>query len=775
MANSRKKKAGDFIDFHSILKMYTSKWYYFVISVIVFVGLGLLFVRKYDRSMAVRANILISQDNDSPFSGAASAGPMAGLSSLFGTSAYVEDEIFVISSHSLYRDVAKTLQLNKTHYVKDGFLKSHLSYPDFPIDIEAPGVADTLRVNLMFNIKVSKDGLADIKVKYKRDKLAELEDVKLPAVVKTIYGDFNVVPTKYFPKGEEVKTNISFTGYEGAAEMLTDEIVADIASRKSNVITLAYDITNPVLGRAVLNEILTKYNERGMADRSLQGENTAKFLSERIDLLATDLHDAELAIQNYKEGHGIIDVLAEAEYQTTKKGTLEQALLEQETEYEVVKMTRDYFTDPAHKDDMVPMTVSNEGMQNAITKYNDLVLRRLELTSASNPDNYLVKKLTRQIEASRENLRITTDRVLANAKVKLDELRGEKGRTDARLSSIPTQEREYLNMQRQQAVKQELYLFLLQRQEENSMLLANSVSKGKIIDEAYVLGEPLGMSPKVILLIFFIIGLIAPVVIIYLVKLIRNKFESRREVESRISAPILGEMCIDRSGRSLVVTEHDTSSATELFRLLRSNLQFMLSDSDNKVVLMTSTRSGEGKSFISLNLAASLALLDNKKVLLVGMDIRNPQLANYLGINPPLGLTNYLSSDAVTLDSIITPMKGYGKFDLIVAGPIPPNPAELLLSKKVDSLFAELRKRYDFIVVDTAPVGMVSDTFTLSRISDATIYVTRLNYSSMQDLDFIEDIYEEKRLKRLSVVVNGSQTKKGYGYGYGAKKGSKRL
>lgn len=197
---------------------------------------------------------------------------MAGLSSLFGTSAYVEDEIFVISSHSLYRDVAKTLQLNKTHYVKDGFLKSHLSYPDFPIDIEAPGVADTLRVNLMFNIKVSKDGLADIKVKYKRDKLAELEDVKLPAVVKTIYGDFNVVPTKYFPKGEEVKTNISFTGYESAAEMLTDEIVADIASRKSNVITLAYDITNPVLGRAVLNEILTKYNERGMADRSLQGK-----------------------------------------------------------------------------------------------------------------------------------------------------------------------------------------------------------------------------------------------------------------------------------------------------------------------------------------------------------------------------------------------------------------------------------------------------------------------------------------------------------------------
>ncbi|MDE6358584.1 MAG: polysaccharide biosynthesis tyrosine autokinase, partial [Duncaniella sp.] len=425
-------------------------------------------------------------------------------------------------------------------------------------------------------------------------------------------------------------------------------------------------------------------------------------------------------------------------------------------------------------DDLVPMTVSNEGLQNAISNYNDLVLKRMELLSGTTSDNYVVKKLTKQIEASRENLRLTTDRVIESARLKLNELRNEKGKTDARLSSIPTQEREYLNMKRQQAVKQELYLFLLQRQEENSMLLANSVSKGKIIDEAYVLSEPLGMSPKMVMLIFLIIGLLLPFLLIYLVKIFRNKFETRREVEARISAPILGEMCIDKSGRSLVVTEHDTTSATELFRLLRSNLQFMLSDSNNKVVLMTSTRSGEGKSFISLNLAASLALLENKKVLLVGMDIRNPQLANYLGINPPLGLTNYLSSDAVTLDSIIVPMPGYNKFDLIVAGPIPPNPAELLVSKRVDELFDALRERYDYIVVDTAPVGMVSDTFTLSRISDATIYVTRLNYSSMQDLSFIEDIYQEKRLKRLSVVINGAHTKKGYGYGYSAKNGSRK-
>lgn len=767
MANNKK---ADLIDIHSLLKTYISKWYYFVISVFLCLVLGFIYVRKNERPMAVRANILITQDNDSPF--ANSSGPMGGLSALFGSNAYVEDEIFIISSHSLYRDVAKTLQLNKTHRVRSGFMKSYLAYPDFPVDVDGGAIADTLKTTISFAVKVNKEGLADIKVKQKKETLADLKGVRLPQNIKTEYGDFSITPTKYFPKGEEVKTFITYSSYETAAESLTESIEADIASRKSNVITLAYDIPNPDLGSAVLNEILAKYNERGVAERSMQGENTGKFLEDRLSLLATDLHNAETAIQAYKEGQGIIDVAAEAQYQTTKKGTLENALIEQETEYEIVKMTRDYFSDPTHKDDLVPMAVGNEGMQDAISKYNELMLKRMDLMAGTNPDNYAVKQLSKQIDASRENLRITTDRVLESARVKLDELRKEKGKTDARLSSIPTQEREYINMKRQMEVKQELYLFLLQRQEENSMMLANSVSKGKIIDEAFVLGEPLGMSPKLIMFIFLLIGFIIPPVFIYLRKIIRNKFESRSEVEHRITTPILGEMCIDKSGRNLVVSEHDTSSATELFRLLRSNLQFLLSNVHDKVILMTSTRSGEGKSFISLNLAASLALLENKRVLLVGMDIRNPQLANYLGINPPLGLTNYLASDKVSLDSIIVPMKGYERFDIIVAGPIPPNPAELLVSNKVDTLFEELRKRYDFIVVDTAPVGMVSDTFTLARISDVTVYVTRLNYSSMQDLDFIQEIYDGQRLPRTSVVINGAHSKKGYGYGYGAKNGS---
>lgn len=762
-----KKNASDFIDVHALIKTYLSKWYWFVISVIFCVGIAFLFCRRYQQPMAVRANVLIQQEDSNPMT---SMGDMSGL---FGSKGFVEDEVFVIGSHSLYKNVAEELGVYKLHYVRDGFLKSHLAFPEFPVDVVAPGIADTLSTSVRFKISINEKGLADISAKVKKDVIAEVEDVKLPAKLNTPYGEFTIVTTPDYVKGKALKTNISFFGYDVAAENLATEVEAYRGSKKSNVISLAMDTPNVEYGMAVLNKIIEKYNERGINEKNLQGEKTAAFLEDRINLLSDELNESESAIQRYKEHHGIIDVGSEAAYQTSKKSQMESALFATEKEIALLKLTREFLADSLNYTELIPTTVASGAVQGGINAYNSMVFKRLELSQNAKQNSYAIRQLTKQMDLMRANLLNSSNKALDNAELNLHQLQSEKGTITGKLSNIPTQEREFINMKRQQELKQQIYLFLLQKQEENAMLLANSVPKGQIIDEAFFLSEPLGISKKIILLVAFLLGLVFPPVFIYIRKLIRNKFESKEEVERHISAPILGEMCTDRSGRNLVVSATDTSSATELFRLMRTNLQFMLGGENDKVVLMTSTRSGEGKSFIALNLAATLSLLEGKKVLLVGMDIRNPQLANYLGINPPLGLTNYLSASNVTLDSIIGPIPGVKNCDLIVAGPIPPNPAEMLASKKIDELFAELRTMYDYIVVDSAPVGMVSDTFTLDRIADATIYVTRVNYSTLDDLRFVENIYDDKRLKKLSVVVNGTASKKGYGYGYAAKPAKK--
>lgn len=298
------------------------------------------------------------------------------------------------------------------------------------------------------------------------------------------------------------------------------------------------------------------------------------------------------------------------------------------------------------------------------------------------------------------------------------------------------------------------------------MMLANTKLKGQIIDEAYALNEPLGMGRMMLLAIAFVLGLVFGGLYLYLKKLLRNKFENREELEKLTRIPILGEMCTDHSGNALVVKEGGSNSAAELFRLMRTNLQFILSGNDDKVILLTSTISGEGKSFISINLASSLALL-KKRVLLVGLDVRNPKLAEYLSLPHAPGFTEYIAGDRFTLQDIIRKDAVQPGMDIITSGPVPPNPSELLNNEKVDRTFAELRKMYDFIVVDSAPVGMVSDTFSLTRVADATVYVTRANYSTKKEVNFFNAIYRDARLKKMSLVVNGTHTKKGYGYGYG--------
>ena len=767
-----KKQQTEFIDVRGTLLLWWSKWYWFAISAFVCLSLAFIYATVKKPVYLVKSNIIIAQDDSNVMSG------MGGFGQLFGTSGYVDDEVFVVSSHTVLRDVVKDLKLNKSCVVKDGLLKSREYFKKYPVDIVTDtDIADTLSVSLKFNLKVDEDGVASVEVNdSQKDVVADLENQKFPITVETKYGVFTIKKTADYKEGESLKAKLYFSGYDDAAESLKEDLDIYIASKKLNVIQIEMETTDVDKAKLILNDIVKYYNVRGVEQRSEQSRLTLDFLDSRIQLIAQDLTDSEADVEGYKKNQGIVDVATEATYQTTKKGKFEGELVQAEIDLNIMQMTKEFLADSKNKYELIPTTVSDETVKAGITNYNELVLSRMNLVRTAKEGNIALSKMNDRIDALRANINTSLDRAIAQQNKVISDMRLQLGVTDSRLGNIPTQERQYRDIKRKQTIKEQLYLFLMQRREDTALMIANTTPKGVIVDKAFSLSEPITMKKRMILLLAFVFSLILPPVILVIKKVLRNKFDTKDELKKLTVIPVIGEICKDNTGDNIVVKQGSVSTVAELFRAVRSNLQqFFLSGEDDKVVLMTSTVSGEGKSFVSVNLAQTLAITNNDlKVLLVGMDIRKPRIAEYLSIPSLKGLTDYVARTGMNLDDVIQKNPNGLAFDVITSGPIPPNPAELLLSQRVDDMFAELRKRYDYIVVDTAPVGLVSDTLTLSRIGDATIYVCRANYTTKTDIQYANSIYEEGRLKKMSIILNDTIVRKGYGYGYGENRESQK-
>lgn len=762
--SKQRESQNEMIDLRGIIAEYRSKWYLFAISIIVFGVLAFLFGKTRQTQYTTKANILISQEDEK---GGGMMQAFGNLGSIFGSKGDVDDEVYIVKSHSVLRDVVKDLSLNRSHYVKIAPMMKIFHYQDYPVDVLCEAsIPDTLMTGLEFRVKVNDKGQVNVKTYADGLKIDQVEKATFPVTLKLPYGRFVLTPTKYYVKGEDLTTNIFFSGYNAAAEELAQDLNIFIADKKSNVITLVSKSTDPQYSRDVLNDVVVRYNQRGIDEHNLKEQKTAEFIDERLSLLTGDLDSTEKGIESFKKTQGMTDLTADVTYNLTKKGNLEQQLVNAEINVEVTRMLKDFIDDPANKYALIPSTNVTADAQQAVKAYNDLILQRINLQRDAKSNSVSLHRLDDQIDAMRLSMIESLDKSYRSAVLARNDIQLTVSRTEGELGQVPYQERIYRSIMRQQEIKEQLYLYLLQRREETSMSMANSVPKGVIVDEAYTLSETSGMSPKIYGLIGALFGLLLIPVYLYIRRSIRSKFESKEELEKITDVPMLGEVCTSRSGDHLVVKPGGSTSVAELFRLIRANLQFVLNGSDEKVILMTSTVSGEGKSFISINLASSLALL-GKKVLLIGMDIRAPKLKEYLGVDSKFGLTEYLSSDDIPLEDIILHNAVMDNLDIITSGPVPPNPGELLLSKKVDKMFEKLREMYDYIIVDSAPVGMVSDTFSLSRISDATVYVCRANYTGLRDVKFFNELYNDGRLKKMSLVVNGTKASKGYGYGYG--------
>jgi len=757
------------IDFGAFLRKYKRYWWLFVLSLIACFAFAFAYLKLATRVYNVKAVVLVAQDDNAAGAGANLLKSMK----LMGQGSKVDDEMVVFSSQELCTQVVKQLKLNRTYIEDKGWFKPEKDhYNTSPVEVIAPEeFFDTISSSLSFKIDVDKLGKVNVQAKKSKRVLANIKGATLPTTVKTSYGVFAIQATDNFKGGKTYHIKATLTNSQLKGEGLNRRIKVKLANKKSSGINLSLAESNINRGRDILNKLMDLYNERGQKEKDEQAINTAKFIDERLALIYKGLTSSEADIESYKRAHRIVDPELQIKTAVTKQQMTDQAIIRLEAKRELLGMVRDFVNDPANKHSYIPFAVDSSAASSSIKAYNNMLAKRQELELSAKGDNMALRQLDDQIEAMHSNVAQGINNSIKALNLQLNQMRGQMSQTTGELGKVPTEEREARELLRQQGIQNTLYTFLLEKREENALVLAATTPKGKIVDHAYAQHTPISPNHMVVLALALLASIFLPLLLLYLKDLFTTKFSNQDELEEISQVPFIGHIHHNRHNSQLVVKDGKTSAIVELFRYVRNNLQFILNRDEDKVILVTSSVSGEGKSFISTNIASSFALL-GKRVALVGMDIRSPKLATMLDLNDVPGVTSYLSRSDVTLDQIKQSCNEVNGLDVYVGGAIPPNPSELLLGDRVKDLFQDLRERYDVIIVDSAPVAMVSDSFALDKYSNATVYVTRANYTKRSLIKFMNRIAANKQLKNMCVVLNDTKPSgdNTYGYGYGKTK-----
>jgi len=509
-----------------------------------------------------------------------------------------------------------------------------------------------------------------------------------------------------------------------------------------------------------------------MEDQNQVAKNTNVFVETRLDSLAKELKRVEAQVENYKQKQGLTDIDAEANLFVEKTGDYEQKSLEIETQLAIVSDIDEYMHKKENRYRLLPAGtgIQSESLNGQIVEYNKLLLQRNRLSRTASHTNQSMLDLTAQIDGMFSTVQASVRNEKRNLQTTRNDLAKKNIENAGRIKAIPRQEREYTEIKRQQEIKQTLYLFLLQKKEENSLNMVGVVPSAKIIDKPRSSGSPVSPKKPVIMLLALVLGFIIPIIVLYLQNILRYHIENKEELEKLSIVPVLGEIAKSEQTGNIVIRENSTNRFTEMFRLLRTNLLFILGDPGQKVINVLSSIGGEGKTFICINLAMSLALLD-KKVLIIGLDVRKPKLGEYIGMDNETGITLYLTGN-LDKKELIRPSGIHPNLSVITSGPVPPNPAELMAKPALDNLIAECKEKFDYIILDTAPIGIVSDSYALNRFADVNLYVVRADYTPKKNIEDATILYKQKKMTRMYFILNAADLQKAsYRYGYGKKYG----
>lgn len=727
-------------------------WWLFALSFIFCFGILFLYLRKTLPSYIVSSTVLVD-DHSLSFAGIGNSKGNSMLKSVMGGGdVNVFNEIEILASENLAAKTVDALDINCRYYEKTGFLKKQDHYGTSPIIVEAPKeLFDTLSVTLPFKIKVYADGKTDITVKKGMfSNYAELKGVELPATVKTPFGLFVVKPTQYFTPKHEYSITASVAGNIPAALELQKDMTVDLKAKKTDIVYMDVMDNDVKRGRDILNTLVRLYNERGMKESDTQGMTTARFIDERLSLIYKNLMGSEAEIEAYKKAHSLVDPYTQVKSSIIKGETSESAIIALETQYRIASMIKGFITDPANKHSLIPFE-SDSLSAKMVRSYNALITQRQHLETSAKADNPALVQLDQQLNAMRENMLGSVNNALGAMRIKIDKAKDVQGESKGDMSQFASTERETRNLYRNQAIQNELYIFLLQKREENALKMAAAQPKGKLVDEAYAASEPVKPKKPLLAFVALMMTFAIPFCILYVKKMLKNKIGSQDELEAITPAHLLGQIYHAREDELQVIADTNTKNA-ELFRYLRGNVQFVLPESTDKVVLVTSAVAAEGKSYIAANVASSLALM-GKKVALVELNLRKPSLGEMFGIIASKGMSDYLSNGEVSLHDIVsTTADG---LDVYVAGTVPPNPSELLQGSRTAQLMEQLREQYDYVVVDSASLATASDTFSLTSQADATVVVLRANSTKQAYVKWINRLMAEGKLSNVGFVLNG--------------------
>lgn len=757
---SNRTSNSEVINIREIAIKYLRKWYWFVISFFVFLSIGYFYLKVTVPTFKVQTTILLrKEDNNLGFS------EMAILESMgvSGSSKEVEDEIQVLKSMTLMKNVIKDLSIETEYFEKKG-MRYEDTYPELPIQLIVPTYFnDTVKEQIEFRISPTSKGY---KIKYISGIFKETLIVSnLNAPIKTAKGQFS------FLLGSKFKKNTKYKIISYPTRLLTDEyqknVIISAVNKKSNAISINTVAQNVYKAKSVLDKLIELYNLDAVLDKNMIATNTKKFVEERLELIKSELLDEELNVENYKKENNLTNLSSEALLYLQTSSEYNKKLAEIETQINLTDYIKNHIKDNRNQYSMIPSNLGLEdnSLMNGISNYNLAILERMKLLRTTNNENPVITQMEQQLKSLRDNILMSISNVQDGLNIAKSGLKGKETQFANKINKVPTQERKYLEIKRQQEIKQSLYIFLLQKREENALSLASAVPTAKTLDSAYSSVSPISPKIMIVLALILVFTLLFPIGIIYIQDLLNNKIIDRKELKRLINAPYLGSIGINKEENKVVVREGKTSAIVEMFRMLRTNLQFMLGGKESPVILITSSIGGEGKSFTAINLAMSFALL-NKKTVLVGLDIRKPMLGEYMHIAKNKGVSLYLSDPNYKIQDIIIPSGISTALKVIPAGPIPPNPAELLMSNRLEELIIELKKEFDYIIIDSAPVGVVSDTYLLNRVIDNSVYVSRQGYSPKDVTELINEIYDNHKLNNLGVVLNGVDDFSSYGNGY---------